>query len=211
MNFAQRFKLKMNEHQLSHFKTPSNLPFMFYTSKQTTFKGETFPQMTLNLGSKPIIETPSLEDLWTTVNNPNIQRKRVSNCSSSIKSEHELHRMFAANIIANDVARRSRRAAANILIVPNKTEKDWFDETYTRFKYQRMTVVVDPTLEPNELRATYWKIMYKRERVGDNVITTDIPAYVDGGLQLSPEGFSCIQKEGDCWIDYHSYFARGFM
>jgi|SRR5271157_149615 len=208
MSFAQLFTSKLLERQLSLFKTPSNLPVLFYSTKQVTYKGETYPQMSLNMEVKPIIEQPPLDDLWTVVNNPNIQKAH----------EHSDGRIFAANIICNDVARRSRRAAGNILIVPNKTQKAWFDKRYTELKWHtRMTVVVDPSLEPNELRATYWKIMYKKECIGHykggwpKVITTDIPVAIDGGLQLSPEGFSCIQKEGDCWIDYHSYFARGFM
>lgn len=176
------------------FKTPSNLPFLYYSTKEVEYNGQKHPQMTLDVAIKPIIveSTFELDGLWTIEHNANIQRAY----------ERPHGRIFAAQILRNAVARKSRRSVANILIVPNEIEKLWFDEQISELRWNDLTVHVDPSLRPNELRATYWKITYDRD---------NIPRAVDGGLQFSPEGFSCIQKEGNCWYDYHSYFVRGFM
>src|SRR5277367_6008030 len=103
---------------LDLFKTPSNLPFLHYTYKMVDvegFGGEVLksPSMSLDCGPMPIVEQPSVDDLWTIEDNSNIQKAK----------DHSHGRIFAANILCSAVAFRSRRAAANILIVPNEAQK----------------------------------------------------------------------------------------
>jgi len=188
------------------FKTPKQLPFLHYTyhwvDANTWGNGATEKQqqMSIDLGPMPFLEQPSLDDLWTTEVNENIQKS----------GEHQL--LVAANILRSAVAFRSRRAVANILIVQNQEKKDWLDTNATFLRQQACTVIVDPTLQPNEIRATYWKLIFKKDRIGSEVVCfSDIPIAVDGGIQISPEGFSAIQKSDNISIDYHCYFRRGFM
>lgn len=179
---------------LDLFKTPSNLPFLFFTVteiEQGVCGAKELPPLSLHAGVQQIIEQPTFDDLWVTVNNANIQKA----------SEHVHGRLFAANIIRNDVARRSRRAVGNILIVPDVEQQTWFEDQISARKIHPLDkVLVDPSLQPNELRSTYWKIKLSADGV---------PVCVDGGLQFSPEGFSCVPTSKR--FSYHSYFSRGFM
>lgn len=196
--FTTKIKMfpKKKYADLKLFETPSNLPFLWYkkvgeyTTNFANLDPITHPKMSLEFGLKPIINQPTLEELWPIEKNENIQRAH----------KHEFGRIFAANILCNSIARKSRRAYGNILIVPNEAERMWFAEKYVRFNY-KISVFVDSSLEPNELRATYWKIHL--DQMGT-------PGIVDGGIQVSPEGVSCIQKNDDTMFNYSDYFARGF-
>lgn len=192
---------------LDIFRTPKQLPFLYYSGKDVEYidtdSGETKTiknQLSLELGDKPIIEQPSLDDLWTLVD-----LGRFDN--------HEMGKLIAINKLCNEVARRTRRACANIVFVPNDTEKLVVD---THNKKYNMTakVIVDETLKPNELRATYWEVRFKRERTSRehiyDITTTNEAMAVDGGIQLSPDGFSCIRRENGCTNLYKDYFVRGF-
>ncbi len=188
------------------FKTPTQLPFLHYTFKETEgtgfAAGEKYKSLSLDLGPMPLMEQPSIDELWTIEDNSNIQKSQTDNGKFS-----------AAIILCSAVAFRSRRASANILIVQNEEMQNFYTTKWIEHNLApKLTVLVDPTLEPNELRATYWRVIYKKERVGDDVVTfSEVPIAIDGGVQISPEGFSAIQKGPNVDMDYHGYFRRGFL
>lgn len=104
---------------------------------------------------------------------------------------HMMTKRFAANILANRIASQTRRAAGNILFVPDHDTELWFQHTPgPQFRY-----IIDYDLKPNELRCTFWK-----QHLGQN----GQAVAVDGGVQFSPTGFSAVPN-------YKDYFARCFL
>lgn len=94
---------------LDIFKTPCNLPFLYYSTEMVDFNDSDglHPRMTLECHEKPIIEQPSLDDLWTLVD-----------IKYDIK--HKDAPMLAANKLCNTIARNARRGFGNIVFVPTE-------------------------------------------------------------------------------------------
>lgn len=155
-----------------NYNTLKNLHFIYHTTDKDG-------AMCLEMGIQPIV-AGALTDVWTTI--------------ETQPSINPLRQLFAANRCQTHVARLSRRAMGNILFVPTYEQKDWFDVQYQTIKRQTQ-VFVDPLLDSNELRSTYWKIIYNKENV---------EVAVDGGIQLSPEGYSYNPN-------YNGYFVRTFL
>jgi hypothetical protein len=187
---------------LDIFKTPENLPFLYYRSDGTApgfFGGEPTPSIRLHVGYMPVRKEISsleldafLDDVWQEVDNDNLKRA----------SQHQYGRLFAANILRTRIGFTSRRACGNILIVPNSEEKEWFDDIHQHFQSTICQVIVDESLKPNELRATYWRISHGKD-------STRGP--VDGGIQISPEGLSYIVEQPPLGFNYRHYFTKGFL
>jgi hypothetical protein len=183
---------------LDFFKTLKTLPFLYYTSTpRMSSEGAVYDSISLEMTLMPVLPAPPVEvlsQLWEVENNHNIQQAY----------KHEHGRMFASNILRTSIARKSRRACGNIIIVPNENEKQWFEDMKPKVTQQDCAILVDSSLQPNEIRTTYWKIVYNRE--------TGEPIAVDGGIQISPEGVSYVQQGvNNCVINYTSYFSRGFL
>jgi hypothetical protein len=100
-------------------------------------------------------------------------------------------RDVAANVLANDIGRATRRGTGNILFVPDLDTKTWFENNHFPHRFK---VVIHRNLQPNELRCTYWQ-------GPNNNWSANV---VDGGIQYSPEGFSCLPN-------YSDYFTRCFL
>lgn len=169
---------------LSHFKTPHNLPFLFL------LKGEDIDPISLNLDHMPIVDELPF-GLWTTY-------------------KTKTSKIYIANAIRNEVARGSRRAVGNIIFLSTNSECECFKEQFASYGHSDIKFVVDSQLYPNEIRSTYWKILYRKIRVGDEIIETDEPVAIDGGIQLSPDGISCIYNIKGLVSDYTKYFVKGF-
>lgn len=159
---------------MTPYSTPQNLPFLFYKLDDTgnlDFQAMKFP------ARKGITEVPA--DWYQTVDLSPMHNARSD----------PNFKIFAANIIANRVALRTVRAVANILFVPDFDSKIYFDNAFATYsKYD--TVIIDRSLQPNEIRCTYWKIVDGRA--------------VDGGVQFSPDGYTTAPNSP-------SYFARCFL
>jgi hypothetical protein len=153
------------------FSTQKELHFLHCTVDQTGL-------MTLSADLFPNSHPEPFEDWFTTVDVSHIRGQTFS-------------KRFAANILANRIASATRRAAGNILFVPDHDTQVWFQHTPgPQFQY-----VINYDLKPNELRCTFWK-----QHLGRN----GNPVAVDGGVQFSPTGFSAQPN-------YKDYFARCFL
>lgn len=106
-----------------------------------------------------------------------------------------LYHGCVARTLLNRIAAATRRAAGNVLFVPNFDEFLRYsncEQLLIGVNLQDLQVVIDYDLEPNELRATYWKCppMWS--------------GAVDGGVQFPPEGFVAQPA-------YRDFFWKTFL
>lgn len=191
------------------FKTPSNLLTVYYSCDNAeefeslnsiSFDMENPPKMCLEATHMTLCEQPPFEELWS---------KNTMDLSKYGNSDMSM--FIAINAMMNQIARLSRRGCGNIVFVPTEGQRQ---KVHEHFKFNNFKVHTDNTLKPNELRVTYWKVNNRRYNVDGTMLgirETDEPQFVDGGIQITPEGFACIKKQGKCMSDYHDYFVRGFM
>lgn len=144
-----------------YFCSPKQLPFCAYK-----INGD---YIQLNIESPPITNPVPFDDLFIDV--------------ASFPKE------FAANHLANEIARLSRRGPGNILFVPDEESAIYYNTSPGLF-----TIIINPDLKPNELRCAYWKIHDGKT--------------IDGGIQFSPDGFSCLTNNE--LSHYKNYFVRCF-
>ena len=183
---------------LDIFTTPKRLPFLFYGTNETgmCLKADHFPITTID---------PS--DLWETMD---VSKKLTGD---------ERDPFCTVVSLCSRIALKSRRGCANMLFVMDEERRLWLKEKLGR---RDVDVRVDPDLEPNEVRATYWRMMMSKpslEKLFSDPLSfvpdasfVSQPLAVDGGIQISPEGLSVISGNGAMkGYDYRSYFARCFL
>jgi hypothetical protein len=159
---------------MNYFTTQSHLPFLHYVNGQYG--------LSLRLDSFPLSDPIEFDELFEEVD-----------CMKLI--DRKINVIFLANYLANLIAAQTRRGAANIIFCPDENIKKVITSQANYF-----TCIVDDRLKSNEIRSTYWKA---RSKLSDEQSHIENPKAVDGGVQFSPEGFSCLPN-------YKAYFKRGF-
>jgi hypothetical protein len=179
------------------FSTPSELPFLLYKAGDALLgegEGEIDwgspdrPSISLHCETRRACEPIPMDELFTV---------------------HSLgyfkglpHPLIVANVLCNEIARQTRRAAGNIVIVPSQLLKEDL-EALAPEHCKNWTIIVDDTLQSNEIRATYWKAVSKNHWAG--LSTDPSPAVaVDGGIQITPHSFHKLPN-------WKSYFLRAFV
>lgn len=140
----------MNYTQL--FKTSQTLPMLCYD--------RTTPVVSLQANKYPMMSATNATKIIDAL----FQHVSVKHVQHAVD-----YRVLAARALAVMVARISRRGVANILFVPNSELEVYYqhsDHWYTK-------IIVDERLQPNELRAAFWR---------------STETFVDGGVQISPDG-----------------------
>lgn len=157
------------------FKTSSNLPFLHFVhnaDKSLTLRADNF------LADRSLTQFPT--QLYREVD------------MSRVKRSDRYFGAFVVNILANDIARASRRGVGNILFVPNYDKQLYYQHCGTSRKFQ---IEIDRSLAPNEVRCAYWRLHLNS--LGQEMA-------VDGGIQFTPDG-------GVLAPNASAYFVRCFV
>ena len=155
------------------FNTISNLPFIYMKDGDAGTYSIALSSFMVNPG---FVSVPA--DLYET-------------CSVQHISNSDKYLERAALILTNRIAQRSRRGVGNILFVPDSDHKDFFENSTFTQRVKDSRVVIDRSLQPNELRCALWRIMYDGK-------------VLNGGVQFTPKG-------GVMAPNASAYFSRCFL